>query len=84
MAAPRACLSFFQCRQRRLIFPIYRDAGAVQRRLAYRVSDRPACGCMAGRCAGCLCLAFLHGWQNCLTCATASLTCSRGAKVVDL
>ena len=71
-----SCLAFraSQGRQRRLIFPIYRDAGAVQRLLAFRVPDRPACCCMAGRCTGCQCLAYLHGWQNCLARSTATLT----------
>ena len=80
-----SCLAFraSQGRQRRLIFSIYLDAGAVQRLLAYRVPNRPACCYMAGWCTGCQCLAYLHGWQNCLARSTATLTCSRGAEVAD-
>ena len=74
------CLSRFQGRPRRIIFPIY--AGAVKRLLAYKVPDHPPCGGVAGRCA--VCVAFLHGWRNCLAGATATLICSRGAEVAEL
>ena len=74
------CLSRFQGKPRRLIFPIY--AGAVKRLLAYRVPDHPACGGVEGLCA--VCLAFLHGWRNCLAGATTTLICSRGAEAAAL
>ena len=74
------CLSRFQSRPRRIIFPIY--ASAVKRLLAYRVPDHPPCGGVAGRCA--VCVAFLHGWRNCLAGGTATLICPRGAEVAEL
>ena len=69
------CLSRFQGRPRRIIFPIF--AGAVKRLLAYRVPDHPPCGGVTGRCA--VCVAFLNGLRNCLAGATATLICFRGA-----
>ena len=74
------CLSRFQGKPRQLIFSIY--AGAVKRLLAYRVPDHPACGGVEGLCA--VCLAFLHGWRNCLAGATTTLICSRGAEAAAL
>ena len=65
---------------RRIMFSI--DAGAVKRLLAYRVPDHPPCGGVAGRCA--VCVAFLHGWRNCLAGGTATLICPRGAEVAEL
>lgn len=67
------CLSRFQGRQRRPLYPIHRDI--VVKLLSFSMQPHGSCNGPSGGCRWCT--EFLHGWRDCLGTAVLTVGCCR-------